>query len=142
MNPLQSRLAAFLLTLVVASGLIVLSKGADQWWGGLLQNLGSGLLTSLFLIAIYDRILEQRLAAEASARERTALRKLRHATKNHVRGLLFRIYRSARPVPIPVYPLRLQVARTDVFDAAKGNRPTWPYAHVEGCRASVRGMQR
>lgn len=79
------------------------------------------------------------------ARERTALRKLRHATQNHVRGLLFSIYRSAvkaRPVPIPVYPLRLQVARTDVFDAAKGNRPTWPYAHVEGCRSSVRGMQR
>lgn len=59
--------------------------------GGLLQNLGSGLLTSLFLIAINDRIWEQRLAAEASARERTVLRKLRHAMRSHVRGLLFSI---------------------------------------------------
>ncbi|SAK49118.1 hypothetical protein AWB80_01304 [Caballeronia pedi] len=101
-NPLKSRLAACLVIAVVALVLIVLSKYVDAWWSGLLQNFGSGLLTSLLLIVAYDRILEIRQQTEAKKREQTGLRKLNYALSRHIRGILFDIYRSsteAQPVP-------------------------------------------
>ncbi|MEX3926187.1 hypothetical protein AB4Y36_19460 [Paraburkholderia sp. BR10936] len=91
----DSRLVVGGIILVFAAAAIVGSNYGSQWWQGLLQNIGAGFATSLVLIAFYDQIVERRAQADVDARRRVAMRRLAHAVRKHVRGVLFSMYRSS-----------------------------------------------
>lgn len=76
--------------LVVSAAVIVYSYFTNSsWLSGLLQNFGSGIVTSLLLVVLYDRILEKRAETELNARRAIGVRRLEFTLKNHVRGVLF-----------------------------------------------------
>lgn len=78
--------------LACASLIILLSNWVSPWWCGLLQNVGAGIVTSLLLIFLYDRIMERRVEDEAQARRKVAMSKLRSILRRHISGALFEIY--------------------------------------------------
>lgn len=99
---LTSRLKMGAVLLVASAAVIAYSYFTkSSWLSGLLQNFGAGIVTSLLLIALYDRIIEKRAEAELKARRVIAMRRLSNALRGHVNGVLFSMYRSSiesRPV--------------------------------------------
>jgi hypothetical protein len=91
----SSRLYAAIFLALAAAGFIACSYFLSPWSSGLLQNIGSGLLTSLVLIGFYDRIVERRVEDERKYREDIAIRHLAYFLKSHVRVFLFQMFRSS-----------------------------------------------
>jgi hypothetical protein len=88
----DSRIKTGAILALVGVLVIIGSALTREWWTGLLQNLGTGLLTSLLLIGLYDRITERRDEADNHARRRIAVRRLAFMLRIHVEGVLFDIY--------------------------------------------------
>ncbi|WP_060347613.1 hypothetical protein [Burkholderia territorii] len=78
--------------ILVLAGIVIAASGmTSAWWASALQSVGAGLITSLFLFAVYDRVLERRLEREVDARRAIAMRRLASTLRNHVEGTLFDI---------------------------------------------------
>ncbi|WP_321884206.1 hypothetical protein [Paraburkholderia bannensis] len=99
---LNSRLKMGVILIAVSAAVIAYSYFTQSaWLSGLLQNFGAGIVTSLLLIVLYDRIIEKRAEAELKARRLIAMRRLSYALQGHVQSVLFSMYRSSvesRPV--------------------------------------------
>lgn len=97
---LDSRVYVGSAILVLAGIVIAVSSMAPAWWASVLQSVGAGLITSVFLFAVYDRVLERRLERDANSRRAIAVRRLASTLRSHIDGVLFDIcYGGADELP-------------------------------------------